>query len=99
MGMGLPILKVCAHNTLDIRYFITMHYSAIGMSQGMISPGLAPPGPSPLPQFGAAFGSWDSPPYSPNSYRQHPVTGKSTDKHVRVKIEKVGWFRYYSVQV
>ena len=47
-----------------------------GMHQGMLSPGLVPPpGPSPLPHFGTAFGSWESPPYSPTSYRQFPTPG------------------------
>ncbi len=49
-----------------------------GMQQGMLSPGLVPPpgpGPSPLPHFGTAFGSWESPPYSPTSYRQYPASG------------------------
>ena len=50
------------------------HYA--GMHQGMLSPGLAPPpGPSPLPHFGTAFGSWELPPYSPTSYRQFPTPG------------------------
>ena len=31
----------------------------------MISPGLTPPGPSPLPQIDAEFGGWDSPQISP----------------------------------
>ena len=50
-----------------------------GMHQGMLSPGLVPqPGPSPLPHFGTAFGSWESPPYSPTSYRQFPTPGTPT---------------------
>lgn len=55
-----------------------MMYDVIltGMHQGMLSPGLVPPpGPSPLPHFGTAFGSWESPPYSPTSYRQFPTSG------------------------
>lgn len=53
-----------------------------GMHQGMLSPGIIPPpGPSPLPHFSTAFGSWESPPYSPTSYRQLPAAGNN-DKHV-----------------
>lgn len=52
-----------------------------GIPQGMISPGIVPPpGPSPLPHFGTAFGNWESPPFSPNSYRQLPAPG--TDWHI-----------------
>ena len=47
-----------------------------GMHQSMLSPGLVPPpGPSPLPHFGTAFGCWESPPYSPTSYRQFQTSG------------------------
>ena len=48
---------------------------SLGMNPGMISPGMCPPGPSPLPHFGAAFGRWESPSYSSTSYRHHPATG------------------------
>ena len=50
------------------------------MQQSMLSPsGIPQAGPSPLPQFNTAFGSWESPPYSPvSTYKpQLPNSGKS----------------------